>query len=38
VYSGLVYEGPSLVGDIVEGLRDRLAGASWEDVIGVNAR
>lgn len=38
VYSGLVYEGPSLVGDIVEGLRDRLAGAIWDDVIGVKAR
>ncbi len=38
VYSGLVYEGPTLIGEIVEGLRDRLAGANWQDVVGANAR
>jgi dihydroorotate dehydrogenase len=38
VYSGLVYEGPSLIGDIVEGLRDRLAGARWEAIVGCEAR
>lgn len=38
VYSGLVYEGPSLIGDIVEGLRERLAGARWEAIVGCEAR
>ncbi len=38
VYSGLVYEGPGLVGEIVEGLRERLAGAAWETVVGCEAR
>jgi dihydroorotate dehydrogenase len=34
VYSGLVYEGPTLVRDLVEGLRDRLGNASWESAVG----
>ena len=38
VYSGLVYEGPGLIRDIVEGLQDRLAGAHWEDAVGSAAR
>lgn len=37
VYSGLVYEGPALIGEIVEGLRDRLAGAKWEEAVGCEA-
>jgi dihydroorotate dehydrogenase len=37
IYSGLVYEGPGLVGEIVEGLRDRLAGARWQEVVGCEA-
>ncbi len=38
VYSGLVYQGPTLVGEIVEGLRERLAGATWDEVVGLAAR
>jgi dihydroorotate dehydrogenase len=38
IYSGLVYEGPGLVRDIVEGLRDRLGGAQWRDVVGSAAK
>jgi dihydroorotate dehydrogenase len=34
VYSGLVYEGPGLAGTLVAGLRERLAGARWEEVVG----
>lgn len=37
VYSGLVYEGPGLIGEMVEGLRDRLAGATWEEAVGSEA-
>jgi len=38
VYTGLVYEGPAVVGDIVSGLAERLAGARWSDVVGSAAR
>jgi len=38
VYSGLVYEGPSLPADLVAGLLGRLAGASWSDAIGAGNR
>jgi dihydroorotate dehydrogenase len=34
VYSALVYEGPSLPSVLVAGLRERLAGARWEQVVG----
>lgn len=34
VYSALVYEGPGIAGDLVNGLRERLAGAKWSDVVG----
>jgi dihydroorotate dehydrogenase len=34
IYSGLVYEGPGIVRDIVEGLQDRLAGGSWTQAVG----
>jgi dihydroorotate dehydrogenase len=37
LYSALVYEGPSLVRAVVEGLRERLAGAPWQDAIGSAA-
>lgn len=38
VYSGLVYQGPGLVREIVEGLRDRLAGAPLASAVGQAAR
>jgi len=38
VYTGLVYEGPGLVREIVEGLRERLAGADWKEAVGSAAR
>jgi dihydroorotate dehydrogenase len=38
VYTGLVYEGPAIVGDIVRGLSERLAGGRWEDAVGSAAR
>lgn len=34
VYSGLVYEGPLLVRDIVTGIRDRLGSAQWSEAVG----
>jgi len=34
VYSGLVYEGPMLVRDIVAGIRDRLGSTQWNDAVG----
>ena len=34
IYSGLVYEGPTIVRDLVEGLRDRLGNSSWESAVG----
>lgn len=34
IYSALVFEGPAVVGRIVEELRRRSAGAAWEDVVG----
>lgn len=34
VYSGLVYRGPGLPLEIVGGLRDRLGGARWTEVVG----
>jgi dihydroorotate dehydrogenase len=34
IYSGLVFEGPALVCEIVAGLSDRLAGATWDEVVG----
>ncbi|HAB16132.1 MAG TPA: quinone-dependent dihydroorotate dehydrogenase [Verrucomicrobiota bacterium] len=38
IYSGLVFQGPFLVREIVRGLRERLAGAPWEDAVGSEAR
>lgn len=38
VYTGLVYEGPAIVGDIVRGLSERLAGGRWENAVGSAAR
>lgn len=37
VYSALVFEGPGLTATLVNGLRERLAGARWEDVVGSGA-
>ncbi|HTI70667.1 MAG TPA: quinone-dependent dihydroorotate dehydrogenase [Candidatus Limnocylindria bacterium] len=34
IYSGLVYQGPGLVRDIVQGIRERLGGANWKDAVG----
>ncbi len=34
IYSGLVYQGPSLPSELVLGLRERLAGGRWTDVVG----
>lgn len=34
IYSAMVYAGPGLIHDLVTGLRDRLAGAKWDDVVG----
>lgn len=34
VYSALVYEGPGLVRTLVEGLRERCAGAPWAEIVG----
>jgi dihydroorotate dehydrogenase len=34
VYTGLVYEGPGVVREIVDGLRERLAGDRWESAVG----
>lgn len=34
VYSGLVYRGPGLPRELVEGLMDRLAGGTWESAVG----
>ena len=34
IYSVMVYEGPGLMGKLVQGLRDRLAGAKWDQVVG----
>lgn len=34
IYSGLVYHGPGIVPDIVRGLKERLSGASWREVVG----
>lgn len=36
-YSGLVYRGPGFAREVVDGLRDRLAGARWEDAVGSDA-
>jgi len=36
-YSGLVYRGPGFACEVVDGLRDRLAGARWEDAVGSDA-
>jgi dihydroorotate dehydrogenase len=38
VYSALVYEGPGLPAALVAGLRERLGGARWTDVVGSAAR
>jgi dihydroorotate dehydrogenase len=38
VYSGLVYEGPGLVRELVEGLTERLGSARWTDAVGSAAR
>ncbi len=37
IYSGLVFEGPGIVREVVEGLRDRLAGGRWSDAVGSAA-
>jgi dihydroorotate dehydrogenase len=40
VYTGLVYEGPAMVGRLVRGLRDRLAqagGKELADAVGRSA-
>ena len=34
MYTALVFQGPGIVGRIVEELRRRSAGAAWEDVVG----
>lgn len=38
IYSGLVFEGPGLIREIIEGLSDRLAGATWDGVVGSAAQ
>lgn len=38
LYSGLVYEGPGIVPDIVRGLKDRLGGGKWQDAVGSSNR
>lgn len=38
VYSGLVYEGPGLARELVEGLAERLGGGRWSDAVGSAAR
>lgn len=38
VYSGLVYEGPGLARELVEGLSARLGGGRWSDAVGSAAR
>ena len=38
VYTGLVYEGPAIAGDLVHGLRERLGGGRWKDAVGSAAR
>ena len=35
IYTGLVYEGPGLVREIVTGLKERLAGGRLEDAVGA---
>lgn len=37
VYSALVFEGPGLAATLVNGLRERLAGARWEEAVGSSA-
>ena len=36
-YSGLVYGGPGFARGIVDGLRERLQGARWDDAVGSKA-
>jgi dihydroorotate dehydrogenase len=36
-YSAMVYEGPGLAGQLVRGLKERLAGAPWRDAVGSSA-
>ncbi len=38
VYSALVYEGPGLPAELVAGMRERLGGARWSEVVGSEAR
>jgi len=38
IYTGLVYEGPGLVSQIVRGLQERLGNAAWADAVGSGAR
>jgi dihydroorotate dehydrogenase len=38
IYSGLVYEGPGVVSEIVHGLIERLGGAPWRQAVGSAAR
>ncbi len=37
VYTGMVYEGPAIAGDIVRGLVRKLGNRSWSDVVGSAA-
>lgn len=37
VYTGMVYEGPGIARRLVLGLRRRLAGRRWKDVVGCEA-
>jgi dihydroorotate dehydrogenase len=37
IYSSLVYRGPGVVREIVEGLLDRLGNAKWSDVVGTGS-
>lgn len=34
VYTGMVYEGPAIAGDIVRGLVQKLGNRSWSEVVG----
>ncbi|MSU36732.1 MAG: quinone-dependent dihydroorotate dehydrogenase [Pedosphaera sp.] len=37
IYTGMVYEGPAIAGDIVRGLVQKLGNRSWSDVVGSAA-
>jgi len=38
IYSALVFQGPLIVREMVRGLEERLAGASWNEAVGSQAR